>query len=107
MEYPGTTFIDHLLRYQADPECKLLLLLGEVGGVEEYRVVEAVKNEQIQDSSPCRACAATALNHLCPHLYYVAGIHLQGIRYQDTGRNNPGRPRASLHLGRIMLDNLL
>ncbi|POS84340.1 Citrate synthase [Erysiphe pulchra] len=41
--YPGTTFIDHLLRYQADPECKILLLLGEVGGVEEYRVIEAVK----------------------------------------------------------------
>ncbi|EED13151.1 ATP citrate lyase, subunit 1, putative [Talaromyces stipitatus ATCC 10500] len=45
--YPGTTFIDHLLRYQADPECKILLLLGEVGGVEEYRVIEAVKNGTI------------------------------------------------------------
>ncbi|KAF8466158.1 citrate synthase-like protein [Kalaharituber pfeilii] len=45
--YPGTTFIDHLLRYQADPECKILVLLGEVGGVEEYRVIEAVKNGQI------------------------------------------------------------
>ena len=45
--YPGTTFIDHMLRYQADPECKLLLLLGEVGGVEEYRVIEAVKNGKI------------------------------------------------------------
>ncbi|RKF83605.1 putative ATP-citrate synthase subunit 1 [Golovinomyces cichoracearum] len=42
--YPGTTFIDHLLRYEADPDCKILLLLGEVGGVEEYRVIEAVKN---------------------------------------------------------------
>ncbi|KAL2185496.1 citrate synthase [Thermothelomyces heterothallicus CBS 203.75] len=41
--YPGTTFIDHLLRYQADPECKILLLLGEVGGVEEYKVIDAVK----------------------------------------------------------------
>ncbi|KAF2483171.1 citrate synthase-like protein [Neohortaea acidophila] len=41
--YPGTTFIDHMLRFQADPECKILLLLGEVGGVEEYRVIEAVK----------------------------------------------------------------
>ncbi|WVR04638.1 hypothetical protein IAU60_001649 [Kwoniella sp. DSM 27419] len=41
--YPGTSFIDHLLRYEADPECKLLLLLGEVGGIEEYRVIEAVK----------------------------------------------------------------
>ncbi|KAI9930527.1 hypothetical protein ASPWEDRAFT_108902 [Aspergillus wentii DTO 134E9] len=45
--YPGTTFIDHLLRYQAEPECKILLLLGEVGGVEEYRVIEAVKNGTI------------------------------------------------------------
>ncbi|MCJ1227934.1 citrate synthase [Toensbergia leucococca] len=45
--YPGTTFIDHILRYQADPECKLLLLLGEVGGVEEYHVIEAVKNGTI------------------------------------------------------------
>ena len=42
--YPGSTFIDHLLRYQADPECKILLLLGENGGIEEYRVIEAVKN---------------------------------------------------------------
>ena len=41
--YPGTTFIDHMLRYQADPDCKILLLLGEVGGVEEYKVIEAVK----------------------------------------------------------------
>ncbi|KAI9794347.1 MAG: citrate synthase [Peltula sp. TS41687] len=45
--YPGTTFIDHMLRYQADPECKVLLLLGEVGGVEEYRVIEAVKAGKI------------------------------------------------------------
>ncbi|KAK7425266.1 ATP citrate lyase subunit 1 [Neonectria magnoliae] len=42
--YPGTTFIDHLLRYQSDPECKILVLLGEVGGVEEYKVIEAVKD---------------------------------------------------------------
>ncbi|KAL4961758.1 putative ATP citrate lyase, subunit 1 [Aspergillus stella-maris] len=45
--YPGTTFIDHLLRYQNEPECKILVLLGEVGGVEEYRVIEAVQNGTI------------------------------------------------------------
>lgn len=41
--YPGSTFIDHLLRYEADPDCKMLVLLGEVGGIEEYRVIEAVQ----------------------------------------------------------------
>lgn len=45
--YPGTTFIDHVLRYQSDPDCKIIVLLGEVGGVEEYRVVEAVKSGQV------------------------------------------------------------
>jgi ATP citrate (pro-S)-lyase len=45
--YPGTTFIDHVLRYQADPNCKAIVLLGEVGGIEEYRVIEAVKSGQV------------------------------------------------------------
>lgn len=46
--YPGSTFIDHLLRYENDPNCKMLVLLGEVGGVEEYRVIEAVRNGTIK-----------------------------------------------------------
>ncbi|KAF8994033.1 ATP citrate lyase isoform 2 [Cyathus striatus] len=46
--YPGSTFIDHLLRYEADPNCKMLVLLGEVGGIEEYRVIEAVKAGKIK-----------------------------------------------------------
>jgi ATP citrate (pro-S)-lyase len=45
--YPGSTFIDHLLRYEADPQCKMLVLLGEVGGVEEYSVIDAVKSGRI------------------------------------------------------------
>ncbi|KAJ2716610.1 ATP citrate lyase subunit 1 [Coemansia spiralis] len=45
--YPGTTFLDHMLRYEADPGCKMLLLLGEVGGVEEYKVAEAVRAKKI------------------------------------------------------------
>lgn len=46
--YPGTTFIDHLRRYEADPACKMLVLLGEVGGVEEYAVIDAVKRGEIK-----------------------------------------------------------
>ncbi|KAG6459189.1 hypothetical protein O3G_MSEX011249 [Manduca sexta] len=42
--YPGTTFIDHLIRYEADPQVKMLVLLGEVGGVEEYHVCRAIKD---------------------------------------------------------------
>jgi len=45
--YPGTTFLDHLLRYESDPNVKLLVLLGEVGGIEEYRVCDAIKTGKI------------------------------------------------------------
>lgn len=45
--YPGSTFIDHMLRFQNDPKAKILVLLGEVGGIEEYQIVEAVKEGRI------------------------------------------------------------
>ncbi|RXG72787.1 ATP-citrate synthase [Armadillidium vulgare] len=45
--YPGTTFMDHLLRYHDNPEVKMLVLLGEVGGIEEYEVCEAMKSGRI------------------------------------------------------------
>ncbi|KAJ3049800.1 citrate synthase [Rhizophlyctis rosea] len=41
--YPGSTFVDHMLRYERDPGAKILVLLGEVGGVEEYHIAKAVK----------------------------------------------------------------
>ncbi|KOB76827.1 ATP-citrate synthase [Operophtera brumata] len=46
--YPGTTFIDHLLRFEADPNVKMLVLLGEVGGVEEYHVCRAIRDGLIK-----------------------------------------------------------
>lgn len=45
--YPGTNFMDHIMRYHADPEVKMLVLLGEVGGVEEYDVCAALKDKRI------------------------------------------------------------
>lgn len=45
--YPGTTFMDHIMRYQADPDAKMIVLLGEVGGVEEYEVCEALEDGRI------------------------------------------------------------
>lgn len=45
--YPGTTFIDHILRYESNPNVKLVILLGEVGGTEEYKICEALKDGRI------------------------------------------------------------
>jgi ATP citrate (pro-S)-lyase len=45
--YPGSTFIDHLFRFQDDPEVKMMVLLGEVGGIEEYEICDAIKAGRI------------------------------------------------------------
>jgi ATP citrate (pro-S)-lyase len=45
--YPGSRFIDHMKKYEANPNCKIIVMLGEVGGVDEYDVIEAVKSGEI------------------------------------------------------------
>jgi len=45
--FVGSVFIDNLLRMQDNPQVKYMLLLGEVGGTEEYKVIEAVKSGKI------------------------------------------------------------
>eukprot|EP00391_Amoebophrya_sp_Ameob2_P003226 CAMPEP_0179008908 /NCGR_PEP_ID=MMETSP0795-20121207/15985_1 /TAXON_ID=88552 /ORGANISM="Amoebophrya sp., Strain Ameob2" /LENGTH=1129 /DNA_ID=CAMNT_0020704061 /DNA_START=81 /DNA_END=3470 /DNA_ORIENTATION=- len=45
--YPGTRFLDHILRYQKNPNVKMMVLLGEVGGLDEYEVLDAVKDGRI------------------------------------------------------------
>lgn len=45
--YPGSTLLDHLLRYEKDPNVKMLVCLGEVGGEDEYTIVDALKAKKI------------------------------------------------------------
>ncbi|MDQ1325694.1 MAG: ATP-citrate lyase alpha-subunit [Campylobacterota bacterium] len=45
--FVGSVFIDNLLRMEENPEVKYMLLLGEVGGTEEYKVIEAIKSGKI------------------------------------------------------------
>ena len=45
--YPGSRFVDHLLRYNDNPDVHLLVLLGEVGGTDEYEICEALKSGRI------------------------------------------------------------
>jgi len=45
--YPGSKLIDHLMRYEANPKIKMLVALGEIGGTDEYNIVDALKNGKI------------------------------------------------------------
>ncbi len=44
--YPGSTLLDHLLRFENDPDIKLLVALGELGGRQEYEIIEAIKGTE-------------------------------------------------------------
>jgi ATP-citrate lyase alpha-subunit len=60
--FVGSVFIDNLLRMESNPEVKYMVLLGEVGGTEEYKVIEAVKSGLIK--KPIIAwCIGTIAKH--------------------------------------------
>jgi len=46
--YPGTLFVDHLLRYEDNPAVKFMVLLGEVGGTDEYEVCKLISSGRLK-----------------------------------------------------------
>ena len=39
--------MDHIRRYNANPDVKMIVVLGEVGGIEEYEIVSAIKSGEM------------------------------------------------------------
>jgi len=54
---PGTNFIDCLAAFEADPETKAVMMIGEIGGSEEERAAEWIKHNMTK-----------------PVVAYVAGV---------------------------------
>ncbi|MDO8554188.1 MAG: citrate/2-methylcitrate synthase [Candidatus Micrarchaeota archaeon] len=46
--YPGSTMLEHMLRFEQNPEIKMIVGLGELGGNEEYGIIEAKKKGKIK-----------------------------------------------------------
>uniref|UniRef100_A0A914V2K9 ATP-citrate synthase n=1 Tax=Plectus sambesii TaxID=2011161 RepID=A0A914V2K9_9BILA len=67
--YPGSTYMDHLLRYEADDRVKMMVLLGEVGGEEEYKIVRALQEKKL--TKPLVAwCIGTCADHITSEVQF-------------------------------------
>ncbi|KAF6724986.1 ATP-citrate synthase [Oryzias melastigma] len=51
--YPGSTFMDHVLRYQDTPGIKMIVVLGEIGGTDEYKICQGIKEDRITKPVVC------------------------------------------------------
>lgn len=95
--YPGSRFLDHFLRYQDDPNAKILLLLGEVGGVDEYDLIDACKAGRI--TKPVIAwCVGTCASCFTTEVQFGhAGAQARGDM-ETAAAKNKAMKEAGFHV---------
>jgi len=95
--FVGSVFIDNLLRMEENPDVKYMILLGEVGGVEEYKVIEAVKSGKI--TKPIIAwCIGTIAKHYDSGVQFGhAGASANDDRETAEAKNKAMR-EAGIHV---------
>ena len=95
--FVGSVFIDNLLRMQENPDVKYMILLGEVGGTEEYKVIEAVKSGKI--TKPIIAwCIGTIAKHFSSGVQFGhAGASANAERETAEAKNAAMR-EAGIHV---------
>ncbi len=95
--FVGSVFIDNLLRMQDNPDVKYMILLGEVGGTEEYKVIEAVKSGKI--TKPVIAwCIGTIAKHFSSGVQFGhAGASANAERETAEAKNKAMR-EAGIHV---------
>jgi len=95
--FVGSVFIDNLLRMQDNPEVKYMILLGEVGGTEEYKVIEAVKSGKI--TKPIIAwCIGTIAKHYSSGVQFGhAGASANGDA-ETAEAKNKAMAEAGIHV---------
>ncbi|HIC44427.1 MAG TPA: ATP citrate synthase [Sulfurimonas sp.] len=95
--FVGSVFIDNLLRMESNPEVKYMILLGEVGGTEEYKVIEAVKNGQIK--KPIIAwCIGTIAKHFSTGVQFGHAGASANAEAETAESKNIAMAEAGIHV---------
>ncbi len=95
--FVGSVFIDNLLRMEDNPNVKYLVLLGEVGGLEEYKVIEAVKSGRIK--KPVIAwCIGTIAKYFSSGVQFGHAGASANADAETAGAKNKAMAEAGLHV---------
>ena len=95
--FVGSVFIDNLLRMEKNPDVKYMILLGEVGGTEEYKVIEAVKNGKI--TKPIIAwCIGTIAKHFSSGVQFGHAGASANADAETAAAKNKAMAEAGIHV---------
>jgi ATP-citrate lyase alpha-subunit len=89
--FAGSGFLEHMLRMEDNPAVKYQLMLGEVGGSEEYRVIEAVQDGRI-NKPVIGWCVGTIASHFSTGVQFGhAGASASNDREMASAKNEAMR----------------
>ncbi len=95
--FVGSVFIDNLLRMESNPDVKYMILLGEVGGTEEYKVIEAVKDGRIK--KPIIAwCIGTIAKHFSSGVQFGHAGASANAERETAEAKNKAMAEAGIHV---------
>jgi len=95
--FVGSVFIDNMLRMESNPDVKYMILLGEVGGREEYKVIEAIKNGQIK--KPVIAwCIGTIAKHFSSGVQFGHAGASANADAETAAAKNKAMAEAGIHV---------
>jgi ATP-citrate lyase alpha-subunit len=101
--FAGSGFLEHMLRMQDNPAVKYLLMLGEVGGSEEYRVIEAVQDGRI--SKPVIGwCVGTIASHFSTGVQFGHAGASASNDQEMAGTKNEAMRAAGIRVPRSFND---
>ncbi|CAK9090544.1 unnamed protein product, partial [Durusdinium trenchii] len=97
--WPGVRFLDVLLRFEADPNIKMMVLLGEVGGREEYLVAEALEDGRLTKPLVAWCCGTAAEAFDYEVQFGHAGARARDVE-ETAGAKNRAMAKAGAHVPR-------
>ncbi|RAP38183.1 ATP citrate synthase [Candidatus Marinamargulisbacteria bacterium SCGC AAA071-K20] len=101
--FPGSGYLDHLLRMEKNNEVKYFILLGEVGGKAEYEVIEAYEKGEL--TKPIVAwCIGTVVKHFNTTVQFGHAGASANTSIERAGTKNNAMKKAGFIVPRSFND---